>query len=134
MKSFLASKKRRTNTTPREAAAIDTVKRLRKKVVQADRQRDERDDLIGALDEDREAKDEKIDLLQAALDAAIAEIEAGQTIEAALNTALVASEKRADKLEEHVMKDRRKKIAIGVGSAVGGIAITFGATYAATRL
>lgn len=118
----------------RETAAVESVVYLRRRVGRERKERDTRDDLIDALDKDIEVKKARIDLLYEALTVAELELEEGHAIEASLNKALLASEKRADKLEKHVMKDRKKKIAIGVGSAAGGILLAFGATYAATRV
>lgn len=118
----------------RAAASDGKVKELRAKVKEANHERDERDDLIEALDLDRAEKSEQIDLLQTALSAARDEIATGHTVEAALNKALLASESRADKLEQHAMKDRTKKILIGVGSAVGGAGVMALAVYGAGRL
>ena len=119
-----------------EAAAEETVTTLRKIVRQrtaAAQCKPERD-LIAALDADRENKRQQIDLLKAAVDVANEELELGHSIEAELNKALSASEKRADMLEKKVLKGRKQKIAIGVGSALGGAALTLGAVAAAGRL
>jgi chromosome segregation ATPase len=132
----------RRHTAERALAAIEakqvvstaTIKDLRFKVAKAGRKRDERNDLIDALTLSSEEKDEQINWLKAALDASKEETTSMYSAEQALNKALIASEERADKLESHMMKDRKKKIAIGTGSAVGGILLTFGATYAATRV
>jgi hypothetical protein len=91
-------------------------------------------DLIAALDEDRAVKRQQIDLLTQAVDAAQKELELGHSIEASLNASLAASEKRADLLEKKVLKGRKQKIAIGVGSALGSAALTLGAVSAAGRL
>ena len=117
-----------------QAASDTTIAGLRDKVRKANKARDERDDLIDALTLDINAKKEQINWLQAALDASKEETTAMYSAEQALNKALLASEERADKLEAHAMKGRKQKIAIGVGSGLGGIAIAFGATYAATRI
>lgn len=118
----------------REATATEQVARLRSRVAAAGRQRDERDDLIEALDQEVVSKAERIDLLTAAVGAAAEEIELGHTVEANLNAALVASESRGDKLEKGLMKERPKKILIGVGSAIGGAGVMALSVYGAGRL
>lgn len=117
-----------------EAESANTIKHLRRRVVQAGRKTDERDDLIVAIDRDRTKKGQQVDLLEVALAAAADEIAASYDVEAALELALSASEKRADKLERHVMKERPKRILIGVGSAVGASLLTLGSVYAAGKL
>jgi hypothetical protein len=121
-------------TEVRAVAAGDEVKRLRVKVARAGRQRDERDDLIDAYEGQAVVKDEQIDYVQAALDASKQETSFAIEAEQSVNRALTAQTTRAGMLEKRVMKDRQKKILIGVGSAVGGVALAFGATYAATRV
>lgn len=118
----------------KQAASATKIKDLRNRVALAGRKRDERNELIDALTVAIGEKDEQINWLNAALDASKEETLSMYSAEQALNKALVASEERADKLEAHVMKDRKKKIAIGVGSGLGGIVLAFGATYAATRV
>jgi chromosome segregation ATPase len=118
----------------KQAASAKTIKDLRTKVIRAGRKRDERDALIDALTVAIGEKDEQINWLKAALDASKEETLSMYSAEQALNKALVASEERADKLEAHMMKDRKKKIAIGVGSAVGGAGLSFLAVYGAGKL
>lgn len=118
----------------KEAASYDKIKTLRAKVAKAGRERDERDDFIAELEKDRGQKIERINWLEAALEASKAETGFAVEAEQATNKALVASESRADKLEAHVMKERQKKIAIGVGSALGGCALTLASVYAAGRI
>jgi len=115
----------------REVASKDAIRTLRMRVAKAGRKRDERNDLIDAYAQQAEVKDSQIDLLQEALRAAADEIAASYDVEAALELALVASEKRADKLENYVIKERPKRILIGVGSAVGASLLTLGAVAAA---
>jgi hypothetical protein len=117
-----------------KAAAADEVKRLRDKVRKAGRKRDERDELIDAYEGQAAIKDNQIDWLQAALDASKQETTLAVDAELALNRALVASEERADLLEKRVLKDRRKKAWIGVGSAVGGAGVMALGVYGAGRL
>jgi len=116
------------------AAADDKIKKLRRRVVQAGREADERDDLIAEIDRDRRAKAERINWLEAALTASKAETGFAVEAEQSVNHALVASETRADKLERHVMKDRQKKILIGVGSALGGAGLALASVYAAGQV
>jgi chromosome segregation ATPase len=118
----------------REATATEQVARLRRRVAAAGRERDERDDLIGALDQEVSSKTARIDMLTAAVAAAAEEIELGHAIESSLNAALVASESRADKLERGLMRERPKKIIIGVCSAVGGAGAMALAVYGAGKL
>ena len=120
----------------REQAASESVKGLRRIVEQrtAKAQCKPERELIAALDRDRARKTERIGLLQQALEGAKLEIELGHSAEGELNKALMASEDRADALEKHVGKSRRAKILIGIGSALGGVALTLGATAAAGRL
>jgi len=106
-----------------QEASGQTIKDLRAAVVAAGRKRDKRDDLIDALTLDIGKKTEQINWLQAALDASKEETISMYSAEQALNKALISSEERADKLEAHVMKDRKKKILIGVGSAIGGAGV-----------
>jgi chromosome segregation ATPase len=107
----------------KQVASGKTIKVLRGQVAAAGRKRDERDALIDALTIDIGEKTEQINWLKAALDASKEETTSMYSAEQALNKALVASEERADKLEAHVMKDRKKKIMIGVGSAIGGAGV-----------
>lgn len=81
-----------------------------------------------------EKKTQRIDLVQAALDASKTETSLALEAEENINRALVASEKRADMWRKRAVQDRRKKIAIGIGAALGGAALTLGATAAAGRL
>jgi chromosome segregation ATPase len=118
----------------REAEAASTVATLRKRVKAERKKRDARDELIDALDKEMEASKTRAAFLSQALDAAKLELEQSYQIENALNAALRASEQRADKLEKHVGKSRRHKIAIGIGSAAGGAVLTLGAVAAAGRL
>lgn len=118
----------------KDAESADTIKHLRYRVVKAGRERDERDDLIDAIDRDRNDKAAKVDMLKMALAAAADEIAASYDVEAKLNLALSASEKRANKLERYVMKERPKRVLIGVGSAIGTAAVTLGAVYGAGKL
>lgn len=120
--------------TEAQATSGKTIKSLRTQVVAAGRKRDKRDDLIDALTADNQTKSEHINWLNAALDAAKAETLSMYSAEQALNKALIASEERADKLEAHVLKDRKKKIFIGVGSGVGGAGIMALATWGAGKL
>jgi len=115
----------------KDAASATTIKDLRAKVRKAGRKRDERNDLIDALEGQNMVKNQQIDLLQSALEAAAEEIDAVDQAHAHTSAALDASEKRADKLEKYVMKERPKRILIGVGSAVGASLITLGAVAAA---
>ena len=118
----------------KEAEAGDRIRVLRRRIVQAGHEADERDELIVEIDRDRDAKAERINWLEAALAASKAETGFAVEAEQATNKALVASETRADKLEAHVLRDRKKKIAIGVGSALGGCALTLASVYAAGRI
>lgn len=118
----------------KEAAANDRIRRLRRTIVQAGHKADERDELIVEIDRDRNAKAERINWLEAALAASKAETGFAVEAERATNKALIASESRADKLESHVMKERQKKILIGVGSAVGGAGLALLSVYAAGQL
>jgi hypothetical protein len=117
-----------------KAAADDKIKRLRDAVRKAGRERDERDDLIDAYEGQAVVKDGQIDWLQAALDASKQETTAAVDAELALNRALMASEERAYMLEKRVMKDRRKKAWIGVGSALGGAGVMALGVYGAGQL
>jgi chromosome segregation ATPase len=118
----------------KQAASAATIKDLQTKVAKAGRKRDERDTLIDALTLENGAKDEQINWLKAALDASKSETTFAMDAEHAINQALVASEERADKLEKAVMKDRRKKILIGVGSSIGGAGVMALAVYGAGKL
>jgi hypothetical protein len=115
----------------KHAADAGTIKTLQGRVKAAGRKRDERNDLIDAYASQNVVKDEQIDLMGQALDAAKAADAESRTVEARTSDALVSSEKRADKLEKHVLKERPKRILIGVGSAVGASLITLGAVAAA---
>jgi chromosome segregation ATPase len=118
----------------KQAASDGTIKDLRGKVARAGRKRDERNDLIDALEMQNAVKEDQIDWLQLALDASKDETIAANHGRLSLDAALVASEKRADKLEKHVMKERPKRILIGIGSAVGGAGVMALAVYGAGRL
>jgi hypothetical protein len=118
----------------KRAADAASIKALLAKVKAAGRKRDERDDLIDAYASQNALKDEQVSLLTQALDAAEVELELSYTAEERLNDALVASESRADKLEKHVLKERPRKILIGVGSAIGGAGVMALAVYGAGRL
>ena len=118
----------------KEAAAGDRIRVLRRRIVQAGHEADERDELIVEIDRDRDAKAERINWLEAALAASKSETGFAVEAEQATNKALIASESRADKLESHVMKERQKKILIGVGSAVGGAGLARLSVYAAGQL
>jgi len=118
----------------KQAASAKTIKDLRTKVIRAGRKRDERNDLIDALTVAIGEKDEQINWLKAALDASKEETLSMYSAEQALNKALVASEERADKLEAHVMKDRKKKIAIGIGSGLGGVGVMALGVWGAGKL
>ena len=106
-----------------EVASADTVRRLRARVAKAGRQRDERNDLIDALDRDKGREVMKNGLLTLALESARLELQEADTGEQAWKSALEASERRGDKLERHIMKERPKRILIGVGSALGGAGV-----------
>lgn len=118
----------------KEAAAGDRIRVLRRRIVQAGHEADERDELIVEIDRDRNAKAERINWLEAALAASKAETGFAVEAEQSVSRALVASEERGDKLEKHVMKERQKKILIGVTSAVGGAGLTLLSVYAAGQL
>lgn len=79
-------------------------------------------------------KDQAMDLVKEAVDAYEVELNAASDQTVALQLALEASEERADLWKRRSLKDRRKKIAIGVGSALGGSLLTLGAVAAAGRL
>ncbi len=118
----------------KEAAAGDRIRVLRRRIVQAGHEADERDELIVEIDRDRDAKAERINWLEAALAASKAETGFAVEAEQSVSRALVASEERGDKLEKHVMKERQKKILIGVTSAVGGAGLALLSVYAAGQL
>jgi hypothetical protein len=118
----------------KQKASDSTIVDLRGRVARAGRKRDERNDLIDALEGQNAVKDEQIDWVQAALDASKDETVAALQGRLSLDAALVASEKRADKLEKYVMKERPKRILIGIGSAVGGAGVMALAVYGAGRL
>ena len=132
----------RRNTAERELAAMEeqqaasegTIKDLRVKVAKVNRKRDERNDLIDAYESQAQVKDNQNDLLQAALSAAKDTMDAEFTAHSHTKSALATNEERADKLEKHVMKERPKKILIGVGSAIGGAGVMALAVYGAGRL
>jgi hypothetical protein len=115
----------------KQAADAGTIKTLEDKVKAAGRKRDERNDLIDAYATKLVEKAAEIDFLGQALDAAKAAAAESLTAEARISDALVASESRAAKLEKYVMKERTKRIMIGVGSAVGASLVTLGAVAAA---
>lgn len=133
---------RRRHDAERVAAALQeqnevttrTVADLRKKVARAGHKKDERDDLIVALELDGAVKDKRIDLLQAALNLSKEAEEAEFQAHSHTKSALTVSESRAGKLEKGLMKERPKKILIGVGSAVGASLLTLGSVYAAGKL
>ena len=118
----------------KEAAAGARIRLLRRRIVQAGHEADERDELIVEIDRDRDAKAERINWLEAALAASKAETGFAVEAEQSVSRALVASEERGDKLEKHVMKERQKKILIGVTSAVGGAGLALLSVYAAGQL
>jgi hypothetical protein len=115
----------------KEAESADTIKHLKRRVIRAGRETDERDDLIAAYERQDVVKNNQIDLLHEALSIAAEEMDAEFMAHAHTKTALSASEKRANKLEKYVMKERPKRILIGVGSAVGASLVTLGAVAAA---
>jgi chromosome segregation ATPase len=117
-----------------QAETVGTVKVLRAKVKAAGRKRDERNELIDALEMQNAVQEDQIDWVQAALDASKDETVSAIHGRLSLDAALVASEKRADMLEKRVMKERPKRVLIGVGSAIGASLLTLGATYAAGKL
>jgi hypothetical protein len=118
----------------KHAADAGTIKTLQGRVKAAGRKRDERNDLIDAYASQAVVKDTQIDLMGQALTAAKDELEESYTVEARTSDALVSSEKRADKLEKHLLKERPKKILIGIGSAVGSVGVTLLSVYAAGQL
>jgi chromosome segregation ATPase len=118
----------------KQAASDGTIKDLRSKVARAGRKRDERNDLIDALEMQSAVQEDQIDWVQAALDASKDETVAAIQGRLSLDAALAASEKRADKLEKYVMKERPKRVLIGIGSAIGGAGVMALAVYGAGRL
>jgi hypothetical protein len=115
----------------KEAKSAGTIKDLRIKVARAGRKRDERNDLIDALEGQNAVKNEQVDMLQAALDIAAEEMDAEFLAHSHTKTALGVSEKRANKLERYVVKEKPKRILIGIGSAVGASLVTLGAVAVA---
>ncbi len=113
------------------AASADTVRRLRGRVAKAGRERDERDSLIEALDEENGGLLMNNGLLELALESARLELEAVDVGEAAWKSALATSEKRADKLENYVAKEKKRLIWSNIGSALGASLITLGAVAVA---
>lgn len=118
----------------REAASTKTIAALETVVRKAGRARDERDDLIEAQANELDRL-KRVNLFdQEALQEALIRGDEYHFASEAHRKAAEANGKRADMLEKKVRKSRKQKIAIGVGSAVGGMAVAFGATYAATRV
>ena len=100
---------------------------LRKKVRQANRPRDERNEYIDALEKEN-VRLKEIDLFHR--DALTAAVTRGDHYQLAAEK----EKERADMLEDKVLKGRTQKILIGVGSAIGASALTLGAVAAAGRL